>query len=275
MTSSTSISRYQHEAKLYLSKQTVLLYASSVEDLDARFADGFVLLASAVTTLSGINELALADKRYYSEILMLSRAALEKMTNYMYSTVCSKDEHERFLLYPYYRGYHNLNREKHTGTNALNVKYSHASDIASLPQYKRALEIFSNSNAKLKWSRDSRTLDEKLSYISQQTGQPSFIFLLNSLLIYSDASEALHGSLYGAVSLLGVYEPPFSRNGKEADRRIGDSLTMIYFSLGELTHLLIEWIAKNHTSKKLTSYVKRSSDAREEVYTSLSKVLGQ
>lgn len=274
MAKESDINESQDDAKSYLAKQTVLLYASSTEELSGRFADGFVLLASAVTTLSSINELALQDARYSSEILMLSRAALEKMTNFMYSTVCSSEEHERFLLYPYYRAYHNLNREKYSHESKLNIRYNQPSSIAQIPQYKKALELFSDKNSRLKWSLECTSLDEKLSYIAKKTKQPSFVFLLNSLLIYSEASEALHGNMYGAVSMLGVYEPPFSINGKEADRKIKDKLTMIYFSLGEMVHLLVEWIQREHgTNIKLSAHLKRSHDARKDVYTSLKSSL--
>lgn len=261
------------DAQKYLAEQTTLLYASSVENLEGRFTESFVLLASAVTALSAINELALSDIRYSSEILMLARAALEKMTNYMYSTVCSESDYKRFLLYPYYRSYHNLNRQKHNQTDTLTLKFNSSKDIEELPQYKEALEVFSKENPRLKWSKDTKNLDEKLAYIQEKTGLPSFVFLLNSLLIYGDASEALHGSLYGAVSMLGVYEPPFSKDGQEADGRIRDKLTMIYLSLGDMAHILITWLAQEHPGdKKIQVYSENSKDRRQLVYKSLKKL---
>lgn len=260
------------DTRKYLAKQTILLHSASIQELDGRFANGFVLLASAVTTLGTINELALNRDQHSSDILILSRAALEKLANYMYSTICSEEEYERFHLYPYYRSYHNLKRHKHTKSDELTIEYSGKKSIESMSQYAAALRVFSKDNPRLRWARENRTIDERLAYISEKTGYPAFTFLLNSLLIYNDASEAIHGSLYGAVGMLGVYDPPFSKNGKEANIRIREKLAMLYLSLGEMGYVLLSWISKNHAgSKKLKQLYDHSSEARRVVYSMLDK----
>lgn len=264
------------DAQKFLAEQTVLLYACSTENLEGRFADSFIVLASAVTTLSSINELATSNIRYSTEILMLSRAALEKMTNYMYVSISSEEEYKRFTLYPFYRSYHNLKRQKFNSTDKLTIEYSHIENIKDLPQFKEALNLFSDTNPRMKWSKAHKTIDEKLAFISKSAKMPSFIFLLNSLLIYGDASEALHGNLYGATSMLGVYEPPFTKNGAEADKKIKGQLTMLYFSLGNMVNSLITWIAKNHLeSQKIQDLAEQSNASREKIFKALKKVKQQ
>ena len=261
------------DAQKFLSEQTILLYACSIENLKGRFADSFIVLASAVTTLSSINELAMSNIKYSNEILMLSRSALEKITKYMYVSVSSEEEYNRFTSYPFYRSFHNLKKQKFNSTDKLTIEYSGIESIKNLPQFKEDLELFSETNPKMKWAKTHTTLDEKLAFVTQSTDMPSFVFLLNSLLIYGDASEALHGNLYGVTSMLGIYEPPFTRNGKHADEKIRSQLTMIYFSLGNMVNSLITWIEKNHTeSKKIQDLAKKSHNSREVIFETLKKI---
>lgn len=62
-------------------------------------------------------------------------------------------------------------------------------------------------------------------------------FHLNKAQYYSDASEALHGSLYGCTYRLGTFDPEFDHTEKEElQKKLYKDSTCILLHLGMLIH---------------------------------------
>ena len=62
-------------------------------------------------------------------------------------------------------------------------------------------------------------------------------FTLNKLQYYSDASEALHGSLYGCTFNIGVFDPEFDHTKtNEIDKKLYKDSACVLLHLGMLIH---------------------------------------
>jgi len=187
---------------------------------------------------------------FYAETVMLARSFIEKMTNFCYLQVCDDEEYNKFLLHPYYRAFHNADKTKHAGEVKIQLKFAGKSDLKAMPVVSEALSIFSETNPRLNWSTFS--LDEKVALLSARSSISPEFFLMNTLTIYSDASEALHGSLYGCALPTGKYIPGGSFGDVDAQREnILKNIALLYVQLGSLIHEMLKIFPENESVKEL------------------------
>ncbi len=239
------------DSAIYFNNQLLLLRKICESDLKGRAFEVRILLASSCTTGTTLIILGESPKHFYTEIMMLARSFLEKMVNFCYLQICSSSEFEKFLLHPWYRQYHNLNYSKSAGDTTLGVKFLGIDSFRKLPQVKKSLEKFSEKNKKRSWSKKS--VDEKVKIISQNTKMDIGFFLINTLSIYSNASESLHGSLFGCSYHTGAYDPSINRNNKsEVYENILKNLILLYAQIGSLIHVTTQLLqSKNNNIEEI------------------------
>ena len=223
----------------YFNNQLLLLKRVVNNKLKGKAFEVRILLASSCTTGASSIILGKNPQYFYTEAMMLSRSFLEKMINFCYLQVCSKNEFENFLIHPWYRQYHNLNRSKSANNVTLGLKFSGVDSFKKLPPVQEALEKFSETNKKKNWSKKS--IDEKVNIIAQKTKIDVGLFLINTLSIYSSASESLHGSLFGCSYHTGIYDPTINHKNKlEVHENILKNLILLYAQMGSLIHITIK-----------------------------------
>jgi len=131
-----------------------------------------------------------------------------------------------------------LNRRVQYGEGDLHLTFSGRIENTQLIQEAR--KVFRRPTAR--WT--STTPEDRLSAIAATMPRAeAFPFALATLMYYADASEALHGSAYGVLQPMGLFQPgsgvvPESGHIKGAGERLRNHLaksyTMIYLVAGEM-----------------------------------------
>ncbi|TAK62865.1 DUF5677 domain-containing protein [Methylobacter sp.] len=135
---------------------------------------------------------------------IIVRALLERLVNFCYLQFCEQSEFDSYLTYSKSKAVRRLDRTIEGGSSQASVRWSGVVDWASHPDLKAAYDKFTSINGReiTRWTKVS--LPDRAGLVESNTPRASL--LLPLLMIYSDASEALHGTLYGSLFHLGTYD---------------------------------------------------------------------
>jgi len=232
---------YLEELRKFFWCQLTILKGLFKCKLKGRAEEVKIVLGSTCCTGWAIYELGRDYERYYAEMMMLARSFIEKIINFCYVMVCDETEYKKFLLHPLYRAYHQMEKSKHAGDVKLSIKFLGRHFIKNNPKVSEALRLFSENNPRLNWS--DKNLDQKVAIIKEKTNINIGIFLMNTLTIYSNASEALHGSLYGCSFHTGAYDPSVDiSNEKEMEINLIKNTALLYAQLGFMIHEVVKYV---------------------------------
>ncbi len=255
------------ELRKYFLAQLTLLKGVCQSELQGKVFESKIVIASSCSTGTAIYKIGGSPEYFYSEMMMLARSFIEKLTNFCYLQVCGDEEYEKFFLHPYYKAFHNSDRSKFTESNSINLKYTGKEKLKENKKIKRALEVFSETDYTKNWS--NLNIDKKVAFIAKNTKIKTEFFLLNTLSIYSNASEALHGSLYGCALATGAYTPGVDAKKKdEVEVNLQKNTALIYVQLGSIINEVLNLISLN--GNKTFS---EGSRKNQEVALSIMKVI--
>ena len=257
-------------AEIYFNNQLQLLrHICDKAVLKKRSSQVKILLASSCTTGTALAILGKNYRDFYTETVMLSRSFLEKITNFCYLQICPEEDFNRFLLHPWYRQYHNLNRSKSTANKTLKINFSGIDSFKEIPQVRDALEKFSDQNGNKNWSKKS--IDEKVRFIADNTNIDIGFFLLNTISIYSNASESLHGSLFGCSYHTGIYDPSIDhKDAVGVLSNILKNLILLYAQMGSLVHIAIQML--HNENKKIIDFLETSFKNQKDSINFMSAI---
>ncbi len=234
----------------FLLAQATILKGVVNQRLSRRANEVKIVLASACNTATAIAKLGAENEFFYNEAVMLSRSFIEKIINFCYLMVCSNEDFEKFMLHALYKSYQNLDKNRHTEKMKIGVKFKGKDkiNIEKNPKLKKALILFPKK--KMNWTK--LDINQRVKYIDQKTDMNTGIFLLNTLSIYSDASEALHGSLYGCSFHTFAYDPTIDHEDKEeVNENLQKNVTLLYWQLGAMIHEVIKLLNTENDLQKL------------------------
>lgn len=263
---------YLSELRKFLWCQLTILKGLWNAKLKGRAQEIKIVIGSSCCTGWAIYELGGDYERYYTEMMMLARSFIEKIINFCYVMICDEKEYRKFLLHPLYRAYHQMEKSKYAGNVKLEIKFSGRHFIKNNPKVSEALELFSESNPRLNWT--DKNLDKKVAVLKERTNINIGIFLMNTLTIYTNASESLHGSLYGCSFHTGAYDPTINiSDGKEIDINLIKNTALLYVQLGFMIHEVIKYIVMEiMRDEKLLDLVK-GSQGNEKKAVDIMKIL--
>ena len=244
MTSNHSLDdlkNYHHEAIQFFGAELMLLKEVVPKIKDERLAQAATLLLSSGQTGAALLQLAWQTDTFTTQVSMLARAFMETVTNFCYASICDEKEFRAFILHPIYKQYHNLalhrledSFEKKAENKAEREKKQ--ADFKKNPLVQEALTIFSETKPNLNWTR--KKLHERIAAIQQWGKLLDAFFTISKIQYYSDASEALHGSLYGCTyDVLGTFDKDSGRlDEEELNKKLYKSNACILLHLGMLIH---------------------------------------
>lgn len=243
------LKRYQEEAKQFFASQLMLLKDALPKIINERQAKAATLLYSCSQTGAALLQLAHQTDSFTSASIMLSRAFMETITNFVYVCICDEKEYRAFVLHPIYKQYHimgsikdndvDLDENSEFDNDATQKRYNARKEkqkvFKEIPIVKEALEMFSETNGRKNWT--NKKLHERIDVIEKWGKCLDVFFTLSKVQYYSDASEALHGSLYGCTYGLGSFDPEFERDKKdELNKKLYKDSACNLLSLGCLIH---------------------------------------
>lgn len=249
------LKRYHNEAIQFFGSELILLKEAVPKIVDDRLAKAAILLISCGQTGAALLQLSIQIDRFTSESVMLARAFMETITNFCYVGICDEKEYRAFILHPIYKHYHNVGSpriEDDLDSIAENIaaRKEKQERMKKSPIIQEALALFSETNNHLKWTK--KTLDQRIAVIEKWGKILDFIFSLNKLQYYSDASETLHGSLYGCTYQIGTFDPYFDYTKKEElNKKLCKDSTCILLHLGMLIHESFTLISYSNDIKEI------------------------
>lgn len=235
-----NLKRYHNEAIQFFGSELILLKEIIPRITDDRLAKASVLLLSCGQTGEALIQLSAQIKTHTREAAMLARPFMETITNFCYVGVCDEREYRAFILHPIYKHYHNVGLPKMEDdldriTEIIAERKKKQEQLKTIPIVQEALEMFSETKTNLNWT--TKTLNQRIEVLKKWGKFLDIFFFLNKIQYYSDASEALHGSLYGCAYGLGAFDPEFDRTVKdELEKKLYKDNTCILLHLGMLIH---------------------------------------
>jgi len=227
----------------YLDQVAVLqdLYESpEVNSAPDRIASLYPLLFSIHSTALSIS--ILARHGCLNECFMLARAFLERLINYVYLLVCDESEYSKYLAHTKQKGFRKLHRFVKAGDLRAELKWSGSIDLSKERELKAAIDLFTSRTGKEVTRWTSTTLSDRLSAIAEKGKLNIGPLLLTLLAIYEDASEAMHGTLYGSVFHIGAFTKKLPSSKSELAKTYNEQFSMIFFTLGICIDSLVEAI---------------------------------
>ncbi|MFZ1242746.1 MAG: DUF5677 domain-containing protein [Candidatus Saccharimonas sp.] len=230
-------------------EDAVVVFADTAELLHRTIDGGvkkedeqyFIVIASTLNIAVAIRKLLYREVNTENEAFMLMRPLLERLVNYHYLRLTSEEERERFFSFPYYRIYHNRTQEFQVDgiKIELHEEIPEPDKVKEIPEFKRALELFSETDRRMSWS--TKNFPQRVEVVVRGGKVNTGILALVSLLNYKDTSEVIHGSMYGMMVLTGIWDSGSYEGGvvtaDEAAKRISKKLTL---QLSLLARLMID-----------------------------------
>lgn len=237
--------------QLALLEKTYQYQFTELKQLDeTRLGNLYPLLFSIHHTGTSIS--LLSRHLHLSECYMLARSFLERIINYIYLLSCKEKDYLRYLAYTKQKGFRVLNRSFAVGDLKVESRWTGSIDLESQPELKKAIDMFTGKKSGkpiTRWSLVSRS--EMLESISNR-GKLEIGYLMFAILgIYDDASEALHGTLYGSTFHIGTFtgKIPSTKNGL---KRIWDEqFSALFLVLGSCMHTLLQAFNKVATIESI------------------------
>lgn len=211
-----------------------------------------------------------------NDMYMISRSYVERMINFLYLQVCDEEDFISFQLHTTQKAYRRMDRS--IETNKCEVKFTNTGkDHVSIPNLNDAIARFTSKSGKEITHWTPITLDKRIEIISERTKINPSIMMMCKLNIYEDASEALHGTLYGSLFHLGLFSPGTKlTNPNDLVQHYTSLKTTIYWTCGLLTHDLFTLLDEKYSnlsniyleSKEITSkavdFMKKAAKYNEE-----------
>lgn len=249
---------YHSEATQFFAAELMFLKEVIPNITDERLAKTGSLLFSCGQTGYAILQLANQTDTLTGQSAMLGRAFMETITNFCYASICDEKEYRAFVLHPIYKYYHNITSPQIEDdwdliAETYEKRKQKQEELKKLPVVQEALAIFSEDKFNMNWTR--KTLNQRIDTITKHGKLMDFFFTINKIQYYSDASEALHGSLYGCTYHTGVFNPEFNHNEKEAiDKKLYKDNTAMLLHLGMLIHESLTLISYSSDIKEIWDY---------------------
>lgn len=250
-----NLKHYHNEAIQFFGSELMLLKEAIPKITDKRLEKAAILLISCGQTGAALLQLAHQTDRFISEAIMLARSFMEKITNFCYVCVCDEREYRAYILHPVYKHYHNTCSYKmEDGIDLIAEKVAERKEkqkrLKEIPIVQEALEMFSDKKSHLNWTKKSMT--ERIEVIKNWGKCMDAFFTINKFHYYSDASEALHGSLYGCIFDTGIFNPGFDPTEKEEiNKKSYKNSTCILLHLGMLIHESLNVISYSDNIKEI------------------------
>lgn len=226
--------------RTYLFAQTSILKNVVKKRINNKSDKIKVLLASSCNTATAICLLGNENEYFYNEMIILSRGYIEKLINYCYLTVCDEKEYQNYIKHSIQKSYRKLDRSIKVGNHKISVSYS-GKEAIKTDRILEALNEFTSQHGKeiTHWTKMS--IEERLNVISEKTKINIGIFMLNTLSIYEDASESLHGTLYGASFHTWKYQPNI-KSLEDINKNTFKNSSLLFLQLGSMINEIIAHI---------------------------------
>lgn len=198
-----------------------------------------ILLFSLIS--NGKSIINMINGGFVPEAYIIARAFLEKSVNFCYLNTCDESEYDNYLDWTYQK----LVRAIYTKQKAYkNLGHEILiPDIDSLAKEKDKIKKFSGRKGGKKPNWTQVSLYHRIKFLEKHIGIKTLgMYLVAMNTIYEDASENIHGTLYGATFHTGI----LYGIKMDEESRIKRLLVMgftLYMFLGYLIHGILQIVS--------------------------------
>ncbi|MFW0714433.1 DUF5677 domain-containing protein [Pedobacter sp. N23S346] len=252
------LKNYHNEAISFFGSELMLLKEVIPKIKNERIGKAGVLLISCGQTGAALLQLASQTDSFTTQSAMLAHAFMETITNFCYVGVCDEHEYRAFILHPIYKQYHNIDNfriedDLNLYIENISSRKDKQSKFKEISIVKEALEVFSETKPNLNWTK--KTLFQRIEVLEKWGKFMDVFFTINKIQYYSDASEALHGSLYGCTHHVGTFDPEFDFSKKdELEKKLYKDSSCILLHLGMLIHEAFTLISYSDDIKEIWNH---------------------
>lgn len=207
-----------------------------------RMSQLYLLFFSLHST--GLSIAHLAKGNFLNESFMLARSFIEKIINYLYLLFCEEEKFSDYLAYSKQKQIRMFDRSINVGDLKAGLKRLDSTALEYNTELTEAIDKFTSKKGKeiTRWS--SLSLSDRLEIIAPKVGSDIGFLMLSVLGIYENASEALHGTIYGVAFNIGLWQGKIPSTESELSKSWNEQLSMIFSMLGTCIHTLLKVIHK-------------------------------
>lgn len=227
---------FYQQAKI-VEKTIEFLFKSLEKKPQERVDTIYFLLFGLITSSKSILMLSYSGK--VIECYILARSVVERIIIALYLLICDQDEFDRYKTYSIQKAVRMKNREINIDTIKAVLKASNYEEMLNNQEVQKALGMFTGPKGKKITRWNTKSLKKMLDSI-RNGGLDVRYLMLALLAIYDEASEALHGTFYGAMFHSGVFDTGVPKEKKELEKTWISRLSLILFSLSTCIYSLIK-----------------------------------
>jgi hypothetical protein len=184
----------------------------------------------------------LGDVARLNQAYIISRALLERLTNFCFLQLCKDEEFGDYIDYTLNK----IGRRVDRNSEAYGVQKARVAlqggDFELPPEITAAVAKFTSERGREKTRWTTVSLPDRAAVIEAKLGNTGLF--MSFLTVYADASEALHGTLYGAAFHLGAYDPGAVPHDQDSlDRHRYETLSCIYLMAGGSIDTMLSLLA--------------------------------
>ncbi|MCZ8528703.1 DUF5677 domain-containing protein [Alteromonas sp. PRIM-21] len=198
----------------------------------------------------------LAKNSRVNQCYIISRALLERVINFCYLLYSPEEEYESFVAYTKNKVARSLSRKIEIG-GQKKISLEFSGGQYELPKdYRDAVERFTSEKGREipRWTK--LNIEKRADFLDLKAGRN---LLLHVLMIYGDASEALHGTLYGALFHLGTFSSGNIPSDQESlGKHRNNTLSFLYF-MGSAAIGVLLFCLKENGVELSEAYIKADS----------------
>ncbi len=214
------------------------------------------------TGSSGAATLLLSQKGLYNESIIISRCFLERAINFTYLLVCDEEEYENFIDYSKQKVIRSL-YTKQRAYKHIKLEIPLPKDPLSFHHFSAELKKFSGEKGGEKKRWTSLNLEERVAFVEKKINdfnkKSGALFKMAIAYLYEDASEAIHGTLYGGLFHMGVI---FGKTeSAKMDEHAKGILLHVFMLSGGMIHGILHVVSKEKSIEELI----RQSERNEKV----------
>lgn len=222
--------------------QLVQLDGIICESNSHRVARLHALFASIIEDAISIRLLGEAAR--LNQAYIISRALLERLTNFCFLQLCTEAEFSDYVDYSLNKVGRRLDRNIEANGHEEKARIAlQGGDFELPPEIAAAVAKFTSERGREKTRWTAVSLPDRAAVVEAKLGGTGLFMSL--LMIYADASEALHGTLYGAVFHLGAYDiGAVPHDQQSLDRHRYSTLSCLYLMAGGAIDTLLSLLCK-------------------------------
>lgn len=172
----------------------------------------------------------LCESTRTNQAYIVSRALLERLTNFCFLQLCTDVEFSNYVDYSINKAGRSLDRSIETNGQVKARIALNSGDLELPPEVNAAVDKFTSERGREKTRWTTVSLPDRAAVIEAKLGNTGLFMSL--LTIYGDASEALHGTLYGAAFHLGTYEISPPHDQASLEQHFHQTLSALYLMAG-------------------------------------------